>query len=142
MRMPKKLVYYILLTLAGCSPADDAVKVEEAREYPQDEFRAYCDAFNATGASFWIVHPEQVLVRPEEALKSLVAAKEIKVDPDKIHAASRLGPYVCMERQTKVGKLIEIARFAMSGEAAKANEAIEKYRKYAKGSWPNCWRKE
>lgn len=132
----------VLLALAGCSPSDDAAKVEDIRERPQDEFRAYCDAFNATGASFWIVHPEQVLTRPEEALKSLVAAKDIKVDPDKILAASRLGPNICMERQTKVGKLIEVARYAMSGESAKANEALEKYRKYAEDAWPNCWRKE
>lgn len=132
----------VLLALAGCSPSDDAAKVEDNRERPQDEFRVYCDAFNATGASFWIVHPEQVLTRPEEALKSLVAAKDIKVDPDKILAASRLGPNICMERQTKVGKLIEVARYAMSGESAKANEALEKYRKYAEDAWPNCWRKE
>lgn len=130
------------MTLAGCSPSDGAAKAEAARECPQDEFRAYCDSFNATDASFWIVHPEQVLTRPEEALKALSAAKAIKIDPDKILAASRLGPYVCMERQTKVGKLIEVARYAMSGESAKANEALEKYRKYAEDAWPNCWRKE
>lgn len=138
MLFDKGKVLCLLVVLAGCSPAGDA---DKASELPPNEFRAYCEAFKATGASFWIDHPEQILARPDEAFKAFSAAKKIKVDSDKLLAASRQGPYIVMEYGRRMGQLIEVARLAQQKRVAEARVALENYRKDLEDAWPNCWKK-
>lgn len=128
-----------LMSLAGCSSAEDA---DRTSVLPSDEFHAYCAAFKATGAKFWIDRPEQILDRPDEALKALSAAKKLKVNPEKLLAASRQGPYVFRENERRIGQLIEVARHARQKRIAEARAALDKYRKDLEDAWPNCWRKE
>ena len=132
-------VLCLLAALAGCSPADDSDKTSEL---PPNEFHAYCEAFKATGAGFWIDHPGQVLDHPDEAFKAFSAAKKIKVDSDKLLAASRQGPYIVMEDARRVEQLIEVARLAQQKRVAEARAALDKYHKDLEDAWPNCWRKE
>lgn len=129
----------LLAALAGCSPEADTDKTSEL---PSNEFRVYCEALKATGASFWIDHPGQILDRPDEALKAFSAAKKIKVDSDKLLAASRQGPYVVMEDERRVEQLIEVARLAQQKRVVEARAALDKYHKDLEDAWPNCWRKE
>ena len=129
----------LLAVLAGCSSEVDSDKTS-AR--PPDEYEAYCEAFKATGASFWIDHPGQILDRPDEALKAFSAAKKIKVDSDKLLAVSRQGPYIVMEDERRVKQLTEVARLAQQKRVAEARAALDKYHKDLENAWPNCWRKE
>ena len=132
-------VLFLVAALTGCSPAGDA---DIPPERSQDELKAYNVAFRATGVQFWIDHPEQILNRPNEALKALVAAKKIKIDPEKLLSSSRQGPYIVMENDRRIGQLTEIARQARQQRVAEARAALDKYRKDLEDAWPNCWRKE
>lgn len=128
----------LLAALAGCSPAGDT---DKSPERTLNELQAFGVAFRATGAQYWIDHPEQILDRPDEALKALSAAKKIKVDPEKLLAASRQGPYVVSENERRVGQLIEVACYARQKRLGEARTALDKYRKDLEDAWPNCWRK-
>lgn len=128
----------LLSVLVGCSPVGDADK-SSAR--PRNEMQAYGAVFRATGAQFWIDHPEQILDRPDDAFKALSSAKKITVDHEKLLTVSRQGPYIVRENERRVGQLIEVACFARQKRLDEARAALDKYRNDLEDAWPNCWRK-
>ena len=132
-------VLCLLAALAGCSPADDAGK--KASERSPDEYKAYCKAFRATGARHWLDHPNEVLTRPDEALKALSAAYRIKVDPEKLLASCRQGPYVVGDNSRQVGQLLKVARHVLRKEPEKARLALEEFKKVCDDAWPHCYDK-
>ena len=131
-------VLCLLAAFAGCSPASDADKIPEL---PSDEFHAYCAAFKATGAKHWLDHPEDVLTRPDEALKSLSAASAIKVDSEKLLASCRQGPYLVSNDSAQLRQLMKVARHVLRKEPEKARLALEKFKKVCEEAWPHCYDK-
>ena len=128
----------LLVALAGCSPAEDA---DKAPARPPDEYEAYCKAFQATGAQYWLNHPNEVLTRPDEALKALSAAYGIKVDPEKLLASCRQGPYIVLDDSRQVGQLLKVARHVLRKEPEKARLALEEFKKVRDDAWPHCYDK-
>ena len=131
-------VLCLLAALAGCSPADDS---DKASARPPNEYEAYCKAFQATGARYWLNHPNEVLTRPDEALKALSAAYRIKVDPEKLLASCRQGPYVVGDNSRQVGQLLKVARHVLRKEPEKARLALEEFKKVCDDAWPHCYDK-
>ena len=128
----------LLLVLTGCSPAGDSDKTSE---FPPNEYEAYCKAFAATGARYWLDHPNEVLTRPDEALKELSAAYRIKVDPEKLLASCRQGPYIVSDTSRQVDQLLRVARHVLRKEPEKARLALEEFRRVCDGAWPHCYDK-
>lgn len=128
-------VLCLLAALAGCSPADDS---DKASARPPNEYEAYCKAFQSTGARYWLNHPNEVLTRPDEALKALSAAYGIKVDPEKLLASCRQGPYVVQDNSRQAGQLLKVARHVLRKEPEKARLALEEFKKVCDDAWPHC----
>ena len=118
----------LLAAFVGCSPEGDA---DKKPALPLNEFQAYCEAFEATGAKYWLGHSEEVLTHPDEALKSLSDAYAIKVDPKKLLAASRQGPYLVSNDSAQLRQLMKVARHVLRKEPEKAHLALEEFKKVA-----------